>query len=31
MGLQEIYDHEETFADARGNGEQGDENGELRN
>lgn len=29
MGLQEIYDHEDTFAEARGTGEQGNENGEC--
>jgi hypothetical protein len=29
MGLQEIYDHEDTFAEARGAGEQGNENGEC--
>lgn len=29
MGLQEIYDHENTFAEARGEGEHGDENGAL--
>jgi histone H3/H4 len=28
MGLQDIYDHEDTFAEARGDGEHGDENGE---
>ena len=29
MGLQEIYEHEDTFAEARGKGEPVDENGEC--
>lgn len=30
IGLQEIYDHEGTFAEARGEGDLADENGGFR-
>ncbi len=30
MGLQAIYDHEDTFAEARGEGDEVDENGDAR-
>lgn len=30
MGLREVYDHEDTFAEARGKGDDADVNGDAR-